>query len=371
MLRDAAALHLEVLLAALDEGMSTKDGYAYNLQFRGVAPTFIDIGSFEPASGPWPGYRQFCQSLLFPLLVQAHLRIAFQPLLRGNLEGISVSDAAGMFRGRRKWKKGVFRNVVLHNTLEQRAKGTTSSQDMKKQLTGAGFGVELQKATVRKLLKVVNALKVKRKGSTWADYRDTCSYSDADTTVKQTFVRDVVSRERPGTVLDLGANDGAFSLIAAEHAGYVVAVDFDELVIDALYLRLREQGVRNVLPLVMNLVDPSPGLGWRNRERASFADRAHPDLVLGLALLHHLAIGANVPLPEVVTWLRSYGARTVVEFVHPEDPMVQRLLANKPPGLFDDYRIDVFEPLLEKQFAVQSRETLPGGTRTLYFVDPR
>jgi SAM-dependent methyltransferase len=371
MLRDAAALHLEVVLAALDEGMSTKDGYAYNLQFRGVNPTFIDIGSFEPASGPWPGYRQFCESMLFPLLVQAHLRIAFQPLLRGNLEGITVSDAAGMFRGLRKWKKGVFRNVVLHNTLEQRAKGTTSSQDMKKQLTGAGFGVELQKATVRKLLKVVNGLKVKRKGSTWADYRDTCSYSDADTAAKQTFVRDVVSTDRPATVLDLGANDGAFSLIAAEHANQVVAVDFDELVIDALYLRLREQGVTNVLPLVMNLVDPSPGLGWRNRERAPFSDRARADLVMGLALLHHLAIGANVPLPEVVTWLRSFDARLIVEFVHPEDPMVQRLLANKPPGLFDDYRVDAFEPLFEKQFAVQKRETLPGGTRTLYLADPR
>jgi SAM-dependent methyltransferase len=371
MLRDAAALHLEIVLAALDGGMSTKDGYSYNVQFVGTSPTFIDVGSFETASGPWPGYRQFCESMLFPLLVQAHLRIAYQPLLRGRLDGIAVSDAAGMFRGLRKWKKGVFRNVVLHNSLERRAKGGTSTQDMKKQLTGAGFGVELQKATVRKLLKVVNQLKVKRSGSTWADYRDTCSYTDADTEAKQAFVRAVIDRHSPRVVLDLGANDGAYSLIAAERAEHVVAVDFDELVIDALYLRLREQNVTNVLPLVMNLVDPSPGLGWRNRERASFAQRAHPDLALSLALVHHLAIGANVPLPEVVSWLRSYDARFVVEFVHPDDPMVQRLLANKPPGLFDDYRIDAFEQLLEKQFAVEERVTLPGATRTLYAVEPR
>jgi SAM-dependent methyltransferase len=371
MLRDAAALHLEILLAALDEGMSTKDGYSFNLQFLGPNPTFIDIGSFEVASGPWPGYRQFCESMLFPLLIQAHLRIAYQPMLRGSLDGISVSDAAGMFRGLRKWKKGVFRNVVLHNTLERRAKGGTSTQDMKKQLTGAGFGVELQKATVRKLSKVVNKLDVKRSGSTWADYRDTCSYTDSDAQAKQAFVRDVVTRETPSMVLDLGANDGAYSLIAAEHADYVIAVDGDELVIDALYLRLRELGVGNVLPLVMNLVDPSPGLGWRNGERAAFSTRARPDLVLSLALVHHLAIAANIPLPEVVSWLRSYDARLVVEFVHPEDPMVQRLLGNKPPGLFDDYRIDAFEPLLDKQFTVDKRETLPGGTRTLYLAEPR
>jgi SAM-dependent methyltransferase len=371
MLRDAAALHLEIVLAALDEGISTKDGYAYNVQFVGARPTFIDIGSFEAASGPWPGYRQFCESLLFPLLVQAHLGIAYQPLLRGRLDGISVSDAAGMFRGLRKWKKGVFRNVVLHNSLERRAKGTTSTQDMKKQLTGAGFGVELQKATVRKLAKLVGKLHVKRRGSTWADYRDTCSYTDADAQAKQVFVREAVSRRAPKTVLDLGANDGAYSLIAAEHTEYVIAVDADELVIDALYVKLRELGVANVLPLVMNLVDPSPGLGWRNGERGSFASRARPDLVLSLALIHHLAIAANVPLPEVVAWLRSFDAPLVVEFVHPEDPMVQRLLANKPPGLFDDYRVDAFTPLLEKHFAIETTEVLPGGTRTLYLTEPR
>jgi hypothetical protein len=371
MLRDAAALHLEIVLAALDENMSTKDGYSFNLQFVGSRPTFIDIGSFEAASGPWPGYRQFCESLLFPLLVQAHLGIAYQPMLRGRLDGISVSDAAGMFRGLRKWKKGVFRNVVLHNSLERRAKGTTSTQDMKKQLTGAGFGVELQKATVRKLAKLVGKLHVKRRGSAWADYRDTCSYTDADAQAKQAFVRHAMTQRPPATVLDLGANDGAYSLIAAEHADYVVAVDFDELVIDALYLKLRDLGVGNVLPLVMNLVDPSPGLGWRNGERTSFAARARPDLVLSLALVHHLAIAANVPLPEVVAWLRSFDARVVVEFVHPEDPMVQRLLANKPPGLFDDYRIDTFASLLGKRFAIEGTEALPGGTRTLYLAEPR
>jgi len=172
-------------------------------------------------------------------------------------------------------------------------------------------------------------------------------------------------------VLDLGANDGAYSRLAAGHARYVVAVDGDERVIDLLYRQLRSEGREDILPLVMDLVDPSGGIGWRNRERAPFADRVRPDVTLALALVHHLAIGANVPLPEVVDWLASWGGRVLVEFVHPDDVQVGRLLANKPAGLFDDYRREAFDRLLDARFSVQRQETLPGGTRTLYLAEPK
>jgi hypothetical protein len=153
--------------------------------------------------------------------------------------------------------------------------------------------------------------------------------------------------------------------------GYVVAADFDEAVIDSLARRVRSGGPPNLLPLVVDLTDPSPALGWRNRERASFESRAQPDLVLALALVHHLAIGANVPLPSVVQWLRDLSAPAVVELPHEDDPMTKRLLANKPAGLFDDYRRDRFEALLGARFTIERSETLPGGTRTLYAVAPR
>jgi hypothetical protein len=150
-----------------------------------------------------------------------------------------------------------------------------------------------------------------------------------------------------------------------------VAVDGDEMVIDRLYRQLRAEGNENILPLVMNLVDPSGGLGWRNRERAAFVERVRPDVVLSLALVHHLTIGANVPLREVVSWLRAFGGRLVVEFVHPDDVQVKRLLANKPPGLFGDYRREAFEELLAEQFLVHDQQRLPGGTRTLYLAEPK
>ena len=370
MLRDAAALQLDVLRAALDEGMSLKDGTAYNVQFIGSRPTFIDVGSFEAAAGPWPGYRQFCQTMLFPLLIQVHLGVPYQPLLRGNLDGLTASEVRGLFPGLRRFRRGVFRNVVIHGALEGRVK--TGAEQVKKDLRSSGFTTELAKATTRKLTKLVRGLDVGRRGSTWSDYRDSCSYSDADAGAKRDFVRSaLVDGAKPELVLDLGANDGAYSLLAAEHADYVVAVDNDELVIDRLYRRLRAERREDILPLVMNLVDPSGGIGWRNRERAPFSQRVRPDLVLALALVHHLAIAANVPLPEVVAWLRSFGGRLVVEFVHMDDPMVRRLLGNKPGGLFDDYRRDAFEAILGEHFGVHRQETLPSGTRTLYLAEPK
>ena len=270
MMRQAAALHLEVLAAALDEGLSLKDGTAYNVQFVGARPTFIDIGSFEASTGPWPGYRQFCQTMLFPLLVQAHVGVPYQPLLRGAVDGLSPSDVAGMFSGLRRFRKGVLRNVTLHSVLERKV--TTASETVKADLKSSGFSTELAKATVKNLLKLVNALEVAKRGSSsdddhsvWSDYRATCSYSDDDAKAKQAFVRAALDDGESRVVLDLGANDGEYSLLAADHADYVVAVDGDEKVVDLLYRRLRAAGKENILPLVMNLVDPSGGIGWRQR----------------------------------------------------------------------------------------------------------
>jgi hypothetical protein len=372
MLRDAAIRHLEVLLAALDEGMTTKDGYAYNLQFVGASPVFIDVGSFqsEGANGPWVGYQQFCRTFLYPLLLQAHLDIPFQRYLIGQLEGIPPHDMRRVLGSRGLLQKGVLRHVVLHDVLSARV--TESTESTRKDLTAAGAGVDLTKATARKLLDLVRSLRSKRSSSGWADYRTTCSYSDADTEAKREFVGEHLARLRPGLVWDLGCNDGAFARIAAQHSGYVVAVDADDVVVDNLYRSLREGGEpRNVLPLVVDLTDPSPARGWRNRERQAFLDRARPDVVMGLALVHHLAIAANVPLAQVLDWFASLGGTLIVEFVEPHDPMARRLLANKPPGTHDAYRTDAFETLLEERFEVEHRLELPGGSRRMYLAHPR
>ncbi|MEH1016774.1 methyltransferase [Micromonospora sp. CPCC 206060] len=372
MLRDAALLHLEILTEAVPAGFTTKDGSAWNLQFRGAEPVFIDVGSFEPAreGEPWAGYRQFCQTLLYPLLLQAHLGVDFQPWLRARVDGIEPHQMRRLFRGVRRWRSGVLTHVHLHDSLANRH-ATTTGREVRGQLRHAGFSREVVLATIRSLTRLVRRLDWQPPATGWSDYQSTCGYSTADRIGKERFVDAAVADAgRSALVLDLGANDGTYSRIAARHAGYVVAVEHDAAVVDRLYRRLRGEGERRILPLVMDLADPTPGVGWRSTERAGFVTRSRADVVLALALVHHLAIARNVPLALVVDWLvdllAGAGARLVVEFVHPEDPMAQRLIDNKPAGLHAEYRRDVFERLLGRRCVIQQRRELPCGTRTLY-----
>jgi hypothetical protein len=373
MLRDAALLHLDLLLAALDEGLTTKDGSAYNLQWRGAAPQFIDIGSFERVRDgePWAGYRQFCQTMLYPLLLQAHLGVAFQPWLRAQVDGIEPAQLRRVFGGTRRFKAGVLKHVHLHDAVQARFAGDTT-RNVRADLREAGFSRELTVATVRALRKLVDRLDWQPPATHWAGYQETCTYTDEDRAHKVGFVgRALGAADALDLVVDLGANDGTYSRIAAEHARYVVALEYDEAVVDRFYRALRAEGERRILPLVMDLANPSPGIGWRGAERASLEARAPADAALALAVIHHLAIGRNVPLPDVVDWLAAMGRRVVVEFVDPQDPMAQRLLANKPAGLFADYRRDHFEKLLTERFEITEREELPSGTRALYAGVPR
>jgi hypothetical protein len=370
MLRDAAVLQLELQIAALREGMSVKDASPFNVQWRGTSPVFIDISSFERSSGgPWVGYRQFCQMFLFPLMLEAHLGVPFQRHLVGNLDGIDPNEMSAFFTGRRRFAKGVFRHVYLHSLATRRVK--QPSEKVRSDLRESGLNAELAHAAMRKVLRLIQALRSKRADSGWNSYRQTCSYTDDDRDAKERFIRSAMGDRRVGLTYDLGANDGAYARIAASFSDQVVAVDADDVTVNAMFRSLRADKIDNVLPLVMNLVDPSPARGWRNLERRSFHERAEPDLVFALALVHHLAITANVPLPEIVSWLRSFGGMLVVEFVHPTDPMARRLLANKRSGLFPNYNVESFEEALAERYAVIERTTLPSGTRTLYTARPR
>lgn len=363
MLKDAALLQLRLLDEALAEGFVLKDGSPYNVQWRGSQPVFVDVGSFERLrpGEPWGGYRQFCALFLYPLMLQAYRGVAPQPLLRGSLEGIEPSQARALLP---RFRRGVLTHVVLHDRLE--ARHADRARDVRSELKAAGFRKELIQANVRRLRKLVGRLEAKRGRSEWAGYRETAPYSDEDAERKERFVR---AAGPARLVWDLGANDGRFS--RGLEAEYVVAVDGDERVVGDLYRTLRAEGSTTTLPLVVDLADASPARGWRGVERRRLEDRGRPELVLCLALVHHLAIGRNVPFAELVSWLRSLGARLVVEFADRDDPMVARLLAGKRAEVHEDYGREEFERALAAAFEVERREVLGSGTRTLYLAGPR
>jgi hypothetical protein len=371
MLKDAALLQLELLLAALDEGLILKDATPYNVQWRGACPVFIDVGSFEPlrAGEAWAGYRQFCMLLLYPLLLQAYRNVPFRPWLRGSLDGITPEQCASVLSRRDVLRGGVLTHVHLHAKLERRYGDRT--RDVKSELRSAGFGAELIRANARKLQKLVRGLEWRAGDSAWTGYGADNSYSDADAEAKAAFVREAAASRDWRLVWDLGCNDGRFSRIAGGSARSVVAMDADEAVVDRLYRELRDEGDHTILPLVVDVADPSPALGWRNLERKTLADRGAPELTLCLALVHHLTITRNIPLPELLAWLRGLGTALVVEFATREDPMVERLLAAKRDGLHVDYDLESFERHLRDAFEVERTERLASGTRVLYFARPR
>ena len=365
MLRAAALLQLDLLLDALDEGMVLKDASAYNVQWRGSQPVFIDLGSFErlEPGEPWVGYRQFCQLFLYPLMLQAYRGLAPHAWLRGSLDGITPGDCRRVMSGRDLLRKGVLTHVALQARAEMRYGGT--GRDLRTELKRAGFGVELIRANVRSLRALVGGLAWEPARSEWSEYTTEHSYDASDLDRKTRFVEAVADKRRWPLVWDLGSNTGRFARLAAAHADCVVALDADQLAIERLHRALAADGNRVILPLVGNLADPSPALGWRGRERVPLADRGTPDLVLCLALIHHLVISANIPLPDLLDWLAGLGADLVIEFVDRGDPMVQRLLLNKADQ-YHDYERSAFEACLSARFTIVRTEPLESGTRFLY-----
>jgi hypothetical protein len=365
MLRHAALLQLDLTLAALSEGMTLKDATPFNIQWIGSRATFIDVGSFTRyiPGEPWAGYRQFCELFLFPLLLLAYKNVPFHPLMRGRLDGIPAETCKALMSSRDLLRPGVLTHVFLQSSAQ--ARFADSQRDIKRDLRAAGFGTQLITHNIRRLRRLIERLEWKAAASTWSGYESQHSYDETDRLQKEAFVRRVSASRTWGLAWDLGCNVGGYSTIVSEYADYVVAVDADHLVIDRLYKSLSGERRTTILPLVGDLTDPSPGLGWRGQERRPLADRGVPDLILSLALVHHLVIGRNIPLPDLMQWLAGFGADLVIEFVGVSDPMVQRLMTNRE-GQTIEYSQETFEAALDRFFDRVSHHLLPSGTRTLY-----
>ena len=370
MLQDAALVQLDLLLAALREDMVLKDASSYNIQWMGSQPVFIDTGSFEEfqEGQPWGGYKQFSQLFLFPLLLQSYRDLPFQPLLRGRVNGISAADCNAIMSLRDLFRSGVLSHVYLQSKLERRYGAART--DVRKALHRAGFKKELITANLKKLHKLISRLKWNPSGSTWSEYASNNPYSDSDTRFKRRFVKKVADAHPRSLVWDLGCNTGVYSRIAAANSDYVVSIDADQLAVERLYRQLKEEKNSKVLPLVNELADYSPDLGWRGSERRGLTSRDKPDLILALALIHHMVISANIPVSEFVEWLAETGGELVLEFVDKSDPMVQTLLRNKDDQ-YADYEKGFLEKNLKRFYRIECQEELESQSRTLYHCVPQ
>jgi hypothetical protein len=372
MLKDAALLHLDLMEAALEENLILKDSSSYNIMFVGSRPVFIDIPSFEKYTPgmPWIGFRQFCQHFLYPLMLQSFKGISFRSWLRGSVEGITPEECNRLMSAKDRLRPGVFTLVYLQSKLV--ASMGSSRRSLIDETKDSDFGKEIILANVRKLRKLVKRLEWKITKTEWGDYAQNTSYDDSETQQKIAFVTRVANLRRRRLTWDIGANTGTYSRILSANSENVVSMDIDELAIERLYRKLRDEEKQhaNMLPLVFDLSNPSPALGWRCSERKSLDERTKPELVLCLALIHHLVITYNIPVRNVMEWLASFKSELVIEMLTKEDDMVKKVLTNKVDQ-YDDFTIEYFEQAASKYFTVGEKLEVMAGKRFLYHLVPK
>jgi SAM-dependent methyltransferase len=372
MLRRAALVQLRILEKALEGGWTLKDATPYNVQWVGPKPKFIDIPSFEPMEKgePWLGYRQFCSMFLIPLMIKAHLGIDHIPLLRSNLEGISPTEALKYFRGTALFKRGVVSHVVLPARVENRILATERDRAPAKHRVARPHSEAMVLGLIQSMIRLVKSLSIDIGHSDWSLYDQTHSYADADFEAKKAFVHNSAARFKHRYVWDIGCNTGTFSRICEPFADHVISVDGDHNAVERLYLFERQRSGSKILPLIMNLSNISPGQGWAGKERMAFDQREKPDLVLSLALIHHIRISANIPLDLFFDWLRSLGSKLVVEWVGRNDEMVKKLLMNKKEN-YPDYNFENFSRIVNDRYSVVSSQKLKNGDREIFYLEPR
>ena len=365
-LKDAALLTLEIQKRALDFGASLKDCSAYNVQFAGGKPIFIDTLSFERyrPGEPWVGYRQFCQHFVAPLALMSWRDARLNQLLQTHLDGIPLDLAGRLLPIRSYLRFGIFLHIHAHARSQVRHSSTVVEHLKSKRFTLRSlYGlIESLQACVRNMTGF-------RDRAVWADYYSApTSYDSVSIEHKQKLVSQFLDLLKPASVWDFGANTGLFSRLASDRGIPTVAFDSDPACVEINYRATVSKGERNLLPLLMDLTNPSPELGWENRERMSIWERGPADAGLALAVIHHWAIANNVPLDRIASFFTRACRSLIVEFVPKSDPMVQRLLAGRK-DIFPHYDVDGFERAF-RDFVAIRKERIKKSDRTLYLMRP-
>lgn len=371
-LKDAAFLTLQIQKKAMKFGMSLKDASAYNVQFIGSRAVFIDSLSFEKydETQPWVAYRQYCQHFLAPLALMAHRDFRLHHLLRDYIDGVPLELASRLLPRRSYCRFGLLAHIHLHASSQRRHHD--DARDKAVSSKGPGMSKSRLAALLSSLENAVSKCRAPNVETEWGDYYDDTNYSRDSMTAKEKLVQAMAQEyfQESIQVHDLGANTGVFSRLVADDRRYVVAHDIDELAVERHYVANKAHSLRNILPLILDLNNPSPGLGWANRERDSFVDRVRGSAVLALALIHHLAISNNVPLASLADFFHSVADSLIIEFVPKRDSQVQRLLRTRE-DIFSAYDEANFEAEFEKFFKILGQSNVEGTYRTLYAMRRR
>jgi ribosomal protein L11 methylase PrmA len=369
-LKDAAILTLNIQMEALKYGMILKDASAYNIQFLRGKPVFIDTLSFESyvEGEPWVAYKQFCQHFLAPLALIVNCDYRLLNLLRANIDGIPLDLASNLLPAKSWFKYSLLAHIHLHAKTQKQFEdtgrsGTTTNAVKVSRLRFEGL--------ISSLMSCINSLQWKYADTEWGGYYTDTNYVDDSMRHKEGVVSKFLETCRSqgkGTAADYGANTGKFSRLAAEKGFFVLSHDIDEVAVDKNYREMSEQSEQSILPLLLDLTNPSPALGWASKERSSFIDRQQVDVAMALAIIHHIAISNNVPLDSIAELFSAMCQSLIIEFVPKSDSQVKRLLATRE-DIFPEYNQEDFERIFQNYFRIIEAVPVENSERTMYLLE--
>jgi hypothetical protein len=360
-LQDAALATLKIQKLALEHGMSLKDASAFNIQFKDGRPVLIDTLSFEKYidGSPWIAYRQFCQHFLGPLALMYYRDYRLNQLFRIYIDGLPLDLVSSLLPKRTFGRMALLIHIHMHAKaqyyLSSRSLDKTKQNVKQQSILGIIDNLE---AAIRKF-------NYKLPASEWSHYYQDIHYSAEALSHKSTLVTKVLDMIRPQTLWDFGANTGLFSLLASSRGIPTVAFDIDHTAVTRNYRECREKNRTSLLPLMLDLANPTSGFGWSNQERMSLRERGPANLALALALMHHLRISNNIPFEKIAQFFAEICQSLLIEYVPKSDPMVQRLIENRE-DIFSDYHEEAFKQCFHNYFEQIDRYDIEGMDRKLF-----
>ena len=364
-LKDAALITLAIQKHSLDFGMTLKDSSAYNIQFWRGKPILIDSLSFEKYEDgkPWIAYRQFCQHFLAPLALMSYRDVRLSQLLRTYIDGIPLDLASKLLPFRTHFNFPLLTHIHLHAITQKRYAGKKIDLDSSNRVVNKTGMLGI----ISSLESIIRQLNWNPEETEWADYDSTHNYTDASFKHKKLIVKTYLERVSPETVWDLGANTGVFSRLASQQMINTVAFDIDPGAVELNYRKSVAGNEKYLVPLILDMTNPSPDLGWHNQERRSLIKRGSPDLLLALALVHHLVIANNISFDYVARFMADLSHWLIIEFVPKEDPQTQRLLSSRE-DIFVDYSQKSFEKVFGIYFQIEDSVVIKNTKRKLYLM---
>lgn len=362
-LKDAALITLEIQKKAMNHGMTLKDATAYNIQFNHGKPIFVDTLSFEKYKEGqiWKPYKQFCQHFLAPLALMSYQDIRFNQLFKIFIDGIPLDITSKLLPFSTKTSFSLMSHIHLHAKSQKHYEDKSIKKEAK-------MGKNAFIGIIDNLHSSVKKMDWSPKGTEWADYYSDTNYTDKAFEEKKKIILQFLDAIKPENVWDLGGNVGIFSRLASGRGIQTISFDIDPAAVEKNYLELKKNDEKHILPLVLDLTNPSPGIGWENTERKSLIDRGPTDTAFALALIHHLAISNNLPFDKIANFFRMICTNLVIEFVPKSDSQVQRLLSTRE-DIFNEYTEEQFKRVFNKYFTIRDEVNLMDSERKLFRME--